>query len=121
MRAVAGRRLTARSRRAARARLRQRALRVPRLVVFRSNSHIYSQVIGPDARVVASASTLDPALAPGLGSGGNVAAAAKVGALIAERALGKGVGRVAFDRGGYRYHGRVRALAQAAREGGLKF
>lgn len=113
--------VTARVRRAARARLRQRAQRVPRLVVFRSNSHMYSQVISPDARVVASASTLDRSLAPGLKSGGNVAAAAKVGALIAARALEKGVDRVAFDRGGYKYHGRVRALAEAAREGGLKF
>ena len=91
----------------------------PRLAVFRSNNHIYAQVIDDVAgRTVAAASSADKALE---GSGGNVDAATKVGALVAERAKAAGVERVVFDRGGFRYHGRVAALADAAREGGLEF
>jgi len=110
-----------RARRARPPRLRQAVLGAHRRVVRRSNSHMYAQVIAPDAKVVAAASTLDKAVAQGAKSGSTVAAASAVGKFIAERALQKGVEKVAFDRSGYRYHGRVRAVAEAAREGGLKF
>lgn len=94
----------------------------PRLNVFRSSKHIYAQVIDDTKGVtLVSASTLDKELREQVKNGGNVEAAAKVGALIAERAKAKGVSRVVFDRGGYLYHGRVRALADAAREAGLEF
>ena len=91
-----------------------------RLTVFRSNRHIYAQVID-DVRgaTLAAASTLDESLRSGKGS--DLAAAAKVGKMIAERALAAGVKSVVLDRGGYRYHGRVKALADGAREGGLEF
>ena len=92
----------------------------PRLSVFRSNRHIYAQVIDDRAgRTVASASTVESALRSE--SGADRAAAGRVGALIAERALAAGHKEVVFDRGGYQYHGRVKALAEAAREGGLSF
>ncbi len=92
----------------------------PRLAVYRSLKHIYAQVIDDlDGRTVVSASTLDKSL--GLDKTGDTAAAAIVGKAVAERARDKGVERVAFDRGGFRYHGRIKALADAAREGGLKF
>ena len=92
---------------------------MPRLNVFRSESNIYAQIIDVVAGVtLASASSLDTAVD---GYGGNVAAAAAVGKLIAERAKAKGIETVVFDRGGYLYHGRVQALADGAREGGLKF
>ncbi|MFB9757923.1 50S ribosomal protein L18 [Ectobacillus funiculus] len=92
----------------------------PRLNVFRSNQHIYAQVIDDvNGVTLASASTLDKELA--LEGTGNVAAAQKVGELVAKRAVEKGVGEVVFDRGGYLYHGRVKALAEAAREAGLQF
>ena len=92
----------------------------PRLSVFRSNRHIYAQVIDDRAgRTVAAASTVEGALRDR--SGADRAAAGRVGALIAERALAAGHKEVVFDRGGYQYHGRVRALAEAAREGGLSF
>jgi len=91
----------------------------PRLAVFRSNNHIYAQVIDDVAgRTLAAASTLD---AKGDGGTGNIEAAKKVGALVAERAKAAGVGKVVFDRGGFLYHGRVAALADAAREAGLEF
>ncbi|GAB7387280.1 50S ribosomal protein L18 [Bacillaceae bacterium] len=94
----------------------------PRLNVFRSNKHIYAQLIDDTKGItLAAASTLDPELRGSLESGGNVEAAAKVGALIAKRALEKGYKSVVFDRGGYLYHGRVKALAEAARETGLEF
>ncbi len=94
----------------------------PRLCVFRSLNHIYAQVIDDDAQVtLASASTSEPSLKGALKSGGNVEAAKAVGKIIAERAIGKGVKSVVFDRGGYLYHGRVKALALGAREGGLDF
>jgi large subunit ribosomal protein L18 len=113
----------ARMRRAARARAKIRELGVHRLCVHRTPRHIYAQVIAPDgARVLASASTLDGGLRPGMGGHtGNVAAAAAVGKAIAERARAAGVEQVAFDRSGFRYHGRVKALADAARESGLQF
>ncbi|MEM9064146.1 MAG: 50S ribosomal protein L18 [Planctomycetota bacterium] len=92
----------------------------PRLAVFRSLNHIYVQVIDDLAgKTLASASTRDKAF--GGESGGNAEAAKKVGAMIAERAKGAGVEKVVFDRGGTRYHGRIKALADAAREGGLSF
>ena len=92
----------------------------PRLNVFRSNRHIYAQIIDDvDGHTLAAASSLDPALRASLSSGGNREAARKVGELIAERALDRGITKVIFDRGGYLYHGRVRELADAAREKGL--
>ena len=92
----------------------------PRLAVFRSNKHIYAQVIDDVAgRTLAAASTEDSSLKGS--TGGNVDAATKVGALVAERAKAAGIDKVVFDRGGFRYHGRVAALAEAAREGGLSF
>jgi large subunit ribosomal protein L18 len=109
-----------RQRRARKSRVRMRTARVTRLTVHRTPRHIYAQVIGPEGdRVLASASTLDKDLRSG--ATGNIDAAAKVGALIAERAKAAGVTEVAFDRSGFKYHGRVKALADAAREGGLEF
>jgi len=109
-----------RLRRARRSRAKICELRVHRLCVNRTNQHIYAQIIAPNGdQVVANASTLDEALRTGATS--NADAAAKVGALIAERAKAAGVEEVAFDRSGFKYHGRVKALADAAREGGLKF
>ena len=109
-----------------RARVR-RAIKVaangrPRLSVFRSSKQIYAQVID-DAHGVtlAAASTLDPSLKSGLKTGADVAAATAVGKLVAERAKAAGVTTVVFDRGAYMFHGRVKALAEAAREGGLDF
>jgi large subunit ribosomal protein L18 len=94
----------------------------PRLSVFRSLKHIYAQVVEDrSGRTLASASTLDRALRPEIKAGGNLAAAKAVGKVIAERARAAGVVRVVFDRSGYRYHGRVQALAEAAREAGLEF
>ena len=94
----------------------------PRLAIFRSNKHIYAQVID-DAKgtTVAAASSLDADARKDLKSGGNLAAAKFVGKLVAQRAKAKGIEAVLFDRGGYIYHGRVKALADAAREAGLKF
>ena len=109
-----------RQRRARKSRVRMRTARVTRLTVHRTPRHIYAQVIAPEGNsVLASASTLDKDLRSG--ATGNIEAAAKVGALIAERAKAAGVTEVAFDRAGFKYHGRVKALADAAREGGLKF
>ncbi|KIV64947.1 LSU ribosomal protein L18p (L5e) [Pseudomonas sp. FeS53a] len=97
-----------------------RELEAVRLCVYRSSQHIYAQVISADgAKVLASASTLDKELRSG--ATGNVDAAKKVGQLVAERAKAAGVTQVAFDRSGFKYHGRVKALADAAREGGLEF
>jgi len=109
-----------RLRRARKARLKMRELEAVRLCVYRSSQHIYAQVISADgAKVLASASTLDKELRSG--ATGNVDAAKKVGQLVAERAKAAGVSQVAFDRSGFKYHGRVKALADAAREGGLEF
>mgnify|MGYP001198264192 CR=1 FL=1 len=92
----------------------------PRLNVFRSAKHIYAQVIDDVNQVtLVSASSIDKELK--LENGGNIEAAKQVGKLVAERALAKGIEKVVFDRGGYLYHGRVKALAEAAREAGLKF
>jgi len=94
----------------------------PRLSVFRSSKHIYAQVIDDAAgRTVASASTLEKTVRDGLKTGADIEAATAVGKLVAERAKEAGVSQVVFDRGGYIYHGRVKALAEAAREAGLDF
>ncbi|HIK42372.1 MULTISPECIES: 50S ribosomal protein L18 [Thermoleptolyngbya] len=94
----------------------------PRLAIFRSNQHIYAQVIDDTQhRTLAAASTLEPALREKLTSGANCDASVEVGKLIAARSLEKGITQVVFDRGGKLYHGRVKALADAAREGGLSF
>jgi large subunit ribosomal protein L18 len=112
----------ARLRRARKTRAKIAELKAVRLTVHRTNCHIYAQIIDPSgSRVLAAASTLDKALRNDVPNGGNVAAAARVGRLIAERAKALGIEKVAFDRSGYRYHGRVKALAEAAREGGLQF
>lgn len=109
-----------RIRRARRSRLKMRELGATRLCVTRTPRHIYAQVISADgAKVLAAASTVEKDLREA--TGGNIAAAEKVGTLIAQRATEAGVTEVAFDRGGYQYHGRIKALADAAREGGLKF
>ncbi len=114
---------TARLRRAKRARAKIRELGRYRLCVHRTPRHIYAQVISPSgSEVVASASTLDPDVKSGIeGATGNIAAAAQVGRMIAERAKAAGLSQVAFDRSGFRYHGRIKALADAARENGLEF
>jgi large subunit ribosomal protein L18 len=94
----------------------------PRLNIFRSSKHMYAQIIDDTTGVtVVSASTQDKDLRAEVGNGGNVEAARKVGELIAKRAKEKGLDKVVFDRGGYLYHGRVQALADAAREAGLEF
>ena len=109
-----------RLRRARKARQRMRTQGVNRLSVHRTPQHIYAQVFAPAGdTVLASASTLDASLRGG--NTGNAAAAAEVGKLVAARALEAGVSKVAFDRSGFKYHGRVKALADAAREGGLEF
>ena len=111
-----------RQRRAGRSRARIAAVGRHRLTVHRTPRHIYAQVLTPDsAKVVASASTVLADVRSGLKYTGNVEAAAAVGKLIAERAKAAGVSDVAFDRSGFRYHGRVKALAEAARENGLNF
>ncbi len=116
----------ARLRRARQTRLKIRELRVNRLTVFRTNTHIYASITDAGGeRVIVTASTVEPGvrsqLAGQTGRGGNSDAAAVVGKLIAEKALKAGIDSVAFDRAGYRFHGRVKALAEAAREAGLKF
>ena len=112
-----------RLRRAAKTRARIRDLGVHRLCVYRTPRHIYAQIIAPSGgEVVASASTLDKDVRQGIdGPTGNAAAASVIGKAIAERAKAAGVERVAFDRSGFKYHGRVKALADAARESGLEF
>jgi len=118
---TASERFTRRRRRTRHA-LRQRGGGRPRLSVFRSNRYIYAQVIDDAAgRTVAAASSLEPTVKTELTSTSDKAAAKRVGALLAERAKSAGIGAVVFDRGGYMYHGRVRALAEGAREGGLEF
>jgi large subunit ribosomal protein L18 len=110
-----------RLRRARRARAKIRQLGVHRLSVHRSSNHTYAQVFAPEGQVVATASTLGRGVLADGEYGGNVAAARKVGEAIARAALDKGIDTVAFDRSGFIYHGRVRALADAAREAGLTF
>ncbi len=112
----------ARLRRARQTRLRIAQQRATRLVVSRSNCHIYAQLVAPEGdKVLASASTNEADVRKDVKNGGNKAAAAIVGKRIADRAKALGIEAVAFDRSGYRYHGRVQALADAAREHGLKF
>ena len=112
----------ARLRRARSTRAHIRELGVPRLSVLRTGQHLYAQLFSADgSKVLASASTTQADVRDGLKNGKNVEAAAKVGQAIAQKARAAGIERVAFDRSGYRYHGRVKALADAAREGGLQF
>ena len=112
----------ARVRRARKTRIRIALQRATRLVVSRSNCHIYAQIIAPEGnRVLASASTLEADVRKDGKTGGNKAAAELVGTRIAEKAKSLGIEAVAFDRSGFRFHGRVKALAEAARAGGLKF
>jgi large subunit ribosomal protein L18 len=114
-----------RLRRARQTRAKIAELKVNRLAVHRTNLHIYATIISPDSKVLASASTAEvevrKELADQPGKGGNTAAAALVGKRVAEKALKAGIAEVAFDRSGFRYHGRVKAVADAAREAGLKF
>jgi large subunit ribosomal protein L18 len=111
-----------RLRRARKGRAKIADLGVNRLSVHRTPRHIYAQIIAPDGgTVVVTASTLEAEVRKGTKSTGNIAAAAIVGARLAEKAKAKGIDTVAFDRSGFRYHGRVKALADAAREAGLKF
>jgi large subunit ribosomal protein L18 len=111
-----------RLRRARKARAKIHELRANRLTVHRTPRHIYAQIIGAEGgTVLAAASTLESEVRKGVNNGGNVEAAAIVGARIAEKAKAAGIDMVAFDRSGFRYHGRVKALADAAREAGLKF
>ncbi len=112
----------ARQRRALKTRRHISELGATRLCVHRTPRHIYAQVLTADgATVVAAASTVEKALRDSLATGGNVEAATAVGKLVAERAIAAGVQEVAFDRSGFKFHGRVKALADAAREHGLKF
>jgi len=111
-----------RQRRARRTRMHIRELGVHRLAVHRTPQHIYAQIIAPDAsHTVVAASTVEKELVAGLKATGNVDAAKKVGTLIAQRAKEKGITKIAFDRSGFQYHGRIKALADAAREAGLEF
>jgi len=112
----------ARLRRARQTRLKIREIGAVRLTVHRTNGHIYAQITTPSGdKVLASASSLEKDLRAKLKNGGNKTAATAVGQRIAEKAKAAGILSVAFDRAGYRYHGRVKALAEAARSGGLKF
>ena len=111
-----------RLRRARRTRAKIAELKAVRLAVHRTNSHIYAQIFsGCGTRVLAAASTTEAEVRNQIPNGGNVKAAEIVGKLIAERARAQGIEGVSFDRSGFRYHGRIKALADAAREGGLKF
>ncbi|GAB2870869.1 50S ribosomal protein L18 [Pseudoduganella ginsengisoli] len=114
-----------RLRRGRQTRIKIAQLGVNRLSVHRTNLHIYANLISPEAKVLVSASTVEAEvraeLAGKSGKGGNAAAAALVGKRVAEKALKAGITEVAFDRSGFRYHGRIKALAEAAREAGLKF
>lgn len=111
-----------RLRRAAKTRLKIKQLMTVRLAVHRTNSHIYAQLVSTDgAKVLTSASTAEKDVRATIANGGNAAAAAAVGKRIAEKAKSLGIDAVAFDRSGYKFHGRVKALAEAAREAGLKF
>lgn len=112
----------ARLRRARKTRAKIAELKVVRLCVHRTNCHIYAQVYsGCGTKVLAVASTVEAEVRKQISNGGNVEAAKLIGKLIAERAKAQGVAEVAFDRSGFKYHGRVKALADAARESGLKF
>ena len=110
-----------RLRRAIPARAKIRQLKAMRLSVHRTPQHIYAQIFDPNSKVLASASTLQKTVREGLKNTGNAAAAAAVGKAIAERAVAAGIKQVAFDRSGFKYHGRIKALADAARANGLEF
>ena len=110
-----------RLKRARRGRAKIRELKVVRLSIHRTPRHIYAQVFDAESKVVAVASTVQKDVAGGLKATGNIEAAKAVGKAIAERAKAKGITQVAFDRSGFKYHGRVKALADAAREHGLEF
>ncbi len=111
-----------RLRRAKRTRAQIQRLEMPRLCVFKTPRHIYAELISDcGQKVLATASTVEKVLKAKLKYTGNVTAATEVGKLVAERALGAGITSIAFDRSGFKYHGRVKALADAAREGGLQF
>lgn len=113
---------TSRLRRAVATRKKIAELRVHRLAVHRTNLHIYANIISPEGnRILVSASSMEPEVRKQLANGGNAAAAAVIGKRVAEKAKEAGIETVAFDRSGFRYHGRVKALADAAREAGLKF
>jgi large subunit ribosomal protein L18 len=112
---------TARIRRAAQTRRKIHEVNAVRLTVHRTNAHIYAQVYSPEGKVLISASTVEKEVRTKVSKGSNKSAAAAVGKRIAEKARGLGIQAVAFDRSGYKYHGRVKALAEAAREAGLKF
>jgi len=113
---------TSRLRRALRARAKIRELGAVRLCVHRTPRHIYAQVIAANgSEVLAAASTVEAGIRGAVANTGNIDAAATVGKAIAEKAMAKGITRVAFDRSGFKYHGRVKALADAARESGLQF
>ena len=110
-----------RLRRATRTRKKLQDLGATRLVINRTPRHTYAQVITADAQVVASASTLEKEVSAQVKNGGNKEAAQLIGKLVAERAVEKGISKISFDRSGFQYHGRVAALADAAREAGLQF
>ena len=110
-----------RLRRAIPARAKIRQLKAMRLSVHRTPQHIYAQIFDSDSKVLASASTLQKSVREGLKNTGNAAAAAAVGKAIAEKAVAAGIKQVAFDRSGFKYHGRIKALADAARANGLEF
>jgi len=113
---------SSRLRRSKKARAKISELGAHRLSVHRTPRHIYAQVIAPDgSTILAAASTLQADVREGLGSTGNIEAAQKVGKTVAEKSKAAGITKVAFDRSGFRYHGRVKALAEAARESGLEF
>jgi large subunit ribosomal protein L18 len=113
---------TSRIRRARKTRAKINELAVPRLSVHRTPRHIYAQVIAPNgSEVIASASTLQAEIKSSIKNGGNAEAAAMVGKAIAEKAKAAGIDSVAFDRSGFKFHGRIKALADAAREAGLQF
>ena len=110
-----------RLRRAVQTRQKIRQLKALRLSVHRSSQHIYAQIFDAQSKVLAAASTLQATVRGDLKGTGNIAAAAAVGKAIAEKAKAAGISKVAFDRSGFKYHGRVKALAEAARENGLEF
>ena len=110
-----------RLRRASRARAKIRELKALRLSVHRTSQHIYAQIFDVESKVLAVASTVQKGVRGDLKATGNIAAAAAVGKAIAEKAKAAGITQVAFDRSGYKYHGRIKALADAARENGLEF
>lgn len=112
---------TARLRRAKRSRRNIIEQGTTRLVIHRTPRHMYAQVITPEGTVLAAASTVEKAIAETVKGTSNIAAAQAVGKLVAERAADKGIVKIAFDRSGFKYHGRVKALADAAREAGLQF